>query len=237
MNTKDKNYKKYLALLKKLDENNIAQSNLGYRELEKPIHHGYNIEWVLRGDVSRREDAWEYEVLLNDYSKKAWCKDKTFKVYSKKEKIEKEIKPYIPAVHLKTYKSWNPWFQKFWKHIPSEDRHTWWGVEKYYKSVVPKWYFKTKITKHYKTHYKVIDEVLIQEEAEIKDKLYSKEYRQFEYSNWLNNVPKSYIKGINKSNRSYSKQTLRNNIQYEDLECEEREYQYHHRHSALWSYW
>ena len=107
MNTKHKKYKEYLRLQEESHQNHIAQRNLGYKELDKPILHGYNMEYVLRDDIARREDAWMYESLLKDFGGSVWCRDKSFTVYSRSSKGKKEyLKPYIKKVTEREYESW-----------------------------------------------------------------------------------------------------------------------------------
>ena len=208
MNTKNKHYKNRLALEKRLEDNRLAQSALGYKELDKPIHHGYDIEYILRADIARRDDAWEYQLLIDDFGQKRWCKNKDFKEYSYHNKREVYIKPYIDKVNHRQFDCWRDWFQKFWMRSPKDDVNNWWGYHKLYICNIPEWYLDTKITKHYKTHYKVIDEVLLQEEAEIWDELCGPKYVHL----WNGYSSKDWKTIYNKKDRRHNKQIVKKNM-------------------------
>jgi hypothetical protein len=257
MNTKDKNYKEYLRLEAKLSENWDAQKALGYKPLDKPIHDGYQIEYVLRKDIAARDDAWMYQSLLDDFGMTKWCKDKSFEVYNKKTKHKEVIKPFIKIVYEREYEDWIAKFQAFWTRSPKDDRTGWYN-EVAYKCIVPEWYFDTKITKHYKTHYKVIDEVLLQEEAELEAQI--EKYRR-KFWKWHSSVPKHFTKTCNRKDRAFNKQVLRQNLQHQEpaiykcyisgeyFECDEdwndwliygvekKQFKYNHKHYAAWLWW
>ena len=64
-NAKTEKYKAFLSKMRERDTNWEAQRKLGYKPLEKPIHHGYDAYWILRDDVARREDADKFQYILD----------------------------------------------------------------------------------------------------------------------------------------------------------------------------
>jgi hypothetical protein len=260
MNTKHKKYKEYLRLEDKLTENRMAQRNLGYKLLDTPILDGYNMEYVLRKDIAARDDAWMYQDLIDEYGVTVWCRDKSFERRIRGTKRTEPIKPWFKLIYEGEYRDWIAKYQALWRESPKDDRYSfWYGQEKAYKVNVPTWFFDTKITKHYRTHYKVIDEVLLQEESYLSDKLYWS--GEFEAFKWMNGGMKPYAKMRNRSDRKHNKQTLQHNLGliepakrfnhstgevYEDSEdwhgwdmgdVQGKEFRYHHKHSAKWDRW
>jgi hypothetical protein len=47
-NTKHKDYKRFFSVVRKQSEIKSQIKALGYRTLDKPIHHGYNAYFTLR---------------------------------------------------------------------------------------------------------------------------------------------------------------------------------------------
>lgn len=207
MNTKHRNYKKYLAVRRRQDEIRIAQRNLGYEELEKPYQRGWNAYWVLRSDVGRRDDAEELQSILDHYGATIYSRDKEFKTWSRKLKEYVNHEPHIKTIGQKEYDSLYPWAKKWFEHDPSKDRHSYWyGTIKVYKCTFPKWFLKMKKVKHWVTHYKVQDEVLEQEYAELD----SLEERLIDYRSWYSfgKSAKPYKKFRNKEFRLKEKREI-----------------------------
>ena len=199
--------KEYRSLLKYSEEVAKAKKNLGYIDLEKPIHRGYDAEYVLREDVARREDAWLYQAILNDLGRKAWCKDKSFKRKYRKGKVE-EIAPYVSKIYESQWQTFIPAAQKLFS-VSSDIRdtpHPWKG--KVYVAVFPHWFLKVKISKHYVTQYKEHDEVLEQEDAWIDDKL--RDHKFDKLKGWGNywTAPRWYRNHRNRTRRYQHKREL-----------------------------
>lgn len=219
----EQEYKKFLALKRALDENYITQRNLGYTKLEKPIRSGWKVSLIPRIDIQRREDSdvfWKILALAGacviSSSKKKYYKEAKLHSYlsarilkiskTKYDSLESTLKKYFTECKLRKY--WN---------------------EDYYCNI-PYFYWELKFTKHYITEVKIIDELLLQEEAELKAQVFSKKYASYEESR---NPPADYVKIFNRKFRAKSKQTLYNNLN-KDIDVV---YELSGRHTARWAWW
>lgn len=165
---------KEIIKLKKQDrEINEAIRNQGYIELDKPIPHGYNAEWVLRDDILRREDAWAYQEALDACSGSIWSKDKSFKFKDYKTKKWVVQNPSLKSINKETYEKLSPTAKKFFVEDISHERRYWrYGFsDKYYRCTLS-YELVVKITQSYITHRREHDSVLYQKDAEIEDRLY-----------------------------------------------------------------
>jgi len=234
MKSKHKKAKLYWELVRLSEENTAAQKALGYKPLDKPIPHGYKAYWELREDISRRDDAHIFEAILNDLGKNAWCKTKDFTVYNFIYRNYNEVKPYIKRIDEDYYNRILPQYQKWFQYAGTRyDKVRWGGVVRYYECNIPEYFFKMVIERDYKTHYKVVDEILLQEKAEIDAKL----NREFpEAMRWHSgNAPKWYRKTFHVKNKNKVKAELKKaiaNDDYDDLDVG-----FKHRHCANWYWW
>lgn len=167
MNTKDKNYKKYLEVRRRKREILDAQRNLGYEKLDKPYQRGWDAYWVLRPDISRRDDADTLQAILNTYGSTIWCLNKDFKYWSWRERKYKYIKPHIGSINWRIYDRLYPQVKKWFTHNPTKDVSNYWYETKYFDCNIPEYFLKMKKVKHWVTHVKVVDELLEQEYAEL----------------------------------------------------------------------
>ncbi len=214
-NKKAEKLKAFYRKREELWENEVAQANLGYKLLDKPIHKGYDGEWTLRADISRRADAEDFEGLIHYYGVSVWCKDDSFTRWDRKEKREVEIKPYFKKISEKEYETLRPWIKRFFTYSFGDDVVRWGGeVYRYYRVNVPEYYFKLKTSKHYKTHYKVIDEILLQEEDEIRKNLRSN-YYEIQIKEWERHHSRRWDKQIShRMDRTYNKATLKKKLKF-----------------------
>jgi len=151
-NTKKESYKPFIKLINERAKIWKLIDDLGYIELEEPIHHGYDSFFVLRDDISRRKDAPLLEDLLKNYTSVAWCRNKDFivKRRGKKEKIE----PSLVHVSVAAYLLFSPKKQEFFtKHFI----RGWHSVREVYCLNLPRHYYVIKKKKSYITHRKVMD--------------------------------------------------------------------------------
>ena len=171
MNSKDKNYKELLRNRRRYDEIREAQRNLGYEKLEKPYQKGWDGYWVLRDDIAKSEEGQKLQVLIENFGTTIFSDNKEFKSWSRQERKYVYNKPGFKLVPESEWENFYAWAQKWFVHVPSEDRHSWWypnGVKRYYKCIIPDWMLVMKKEKHWVTHYKVVDEVLEQELSELE---------------------------------------------------------------------
>ncbi len=247
-NAKTEKQKEFLRLRGEADANWEAQRKLGYKPLENPIHYGYNARWALRDDVARREDADKFQYILDNFGVSTWCRKKDFKTWSYHSKRVVDINPSFKEIDKCHYDNLSPWVQKFFY---SYQKERWGGQEHTVYSVnIPSHFLVRKITKHYKTHYKVIDEVLKQEEAEIDARLDNTFFdEQRKYWN-RHSSSKGWRKIFSKKDRAHNKNALRKNMRatsakYDDI-CDEWgswlcgwcdefvEFKYKHKHYGRW---
>lgn len=244
-NKKAEKYRDFLRKDKELYKNLDAQRNLGYELLDTPIHKGYDGVWSLRDDISRRIDAREYESLIHHYGKSVWCKDESFTKYDRELKREVDIKPYFKKIPESEYDTLLPWIKRFFSYSLGDDKTLWGGgVKRFYRVNVPEYCFKLKITKHYITRYQVIDEVLLQEEAEIKQTL-DTTYRDIRIKDLNRHFSKKSDKQIfNRAFRSSDKMTINKNIKFlfddfdedDSWNDEVKGLKYKHRNSVKWNW-
>ncbi len=192
-NTKKESYKKYLRLVAERAKIWEAQSNLGYVELEKPIHNGYLGFLVLRDDIANRKDGTILAGLLKKYSTIEWSRTKDF--IRGRKKCSETIQPKL--VEISEYE-----YEKLDIKIKDYFRVTWvkgwFEYRKCYVLDFPSYYMVFKKKKDYITHRKVIDGTLEAEESFIRDKIWEIKYQS---SPWGESSMKPYSKAKNKSNR------------------------------------
>jgi hypothetical protein len=232
MKSKHKKSKLYWELVLKLEENDKAQRALGYKLLDEPIPNGYIAHWELRDDIARREDAWLFESILRDLGKTAWCKNKDFKHWNWKQKFYEDVNPYIKLISEDEYDRILPQYQHWFEYAIGKDKVRWGGVIKYYECNIPDYFFKRVIERDYKTHYKVIDEVLKQEEAELEDRL-DWEFRGQRWS--YSNAPKWYRKTFHVKEKNKCKRAIRKAMKNGEYDYIPENF--NHKHCANWYWW
>lgn len=206
-NTKHKHYKRLLALRERKSELEAAIKNLGYVELEKPVHHGYNAYLTLREDVARREDkvAWLYQYFIDNFAVETWSRTKEF--YTKNKKgIISDKRPYFKRITKKEYDEFYPWVQE---HLYKKTEFVWGQEYSYYVPYVPEHYLVTEIKNSYITHRKVVDGELESELAFVKDQMWAIEVR---IKPWDESGYSKFLKTIQKANRRNDKIALKKNL-------------------------
>ena len=208
-NTKHKDYKRYLALMERESELEAAIRNLGYVELEKPIHKGYEAYLELREDIARRQDAWVFQYIIDNWSTITWSPTTVF--YEKKRCYVIDRTPKIKLMSEEQYLKLPPQVAKYFRHDYLEDKPRWNGtVAKYYSaSYVPDFYFVMKIRNSYITHRKVVDGELERDLRLVRDQLW-----------YLRTIMKPYnvggytwfLKNFSKRNRRNDKIALQKNL-------------------------
>ncbi len=233
-NTKKESYKKYLELRRREDEIDEAQRNLGYVELEEPIHHGYLAFFVLRDDIARRENSGELADLLKRFSTVPWSRTKDFVERRKKRShvivpqlIELDEREFL-KLPIKTQEHFRMTWIKYYG-----------GYRKGYILDFPSYYMVIKKKKDYITHRKVIDGVLEAEERFIRDKIWEIKYQS---SPFKESSMKPYSKAKNKSERRADNAILKNIVKsFEYLDfydtIHDEGLSLRARNSAKWERW
>jgi len=223
-NSKDPLFKEYLRDCERLRELRDIEMNQGWKELETPYKRGYIKCFDLRDDIKRRDDVWIFYKCLELINKAVWFADKKFIKKTRKGKYE-DIFPDKGTINEKVYEDLHPRVKKyFFKVVKSI-----WRIE-YHCSLTFEFTFKIK--PHMITHYKIHDELIEQEYAEIDRRMLYKYYK-FQYT-WMNSVGE-YATIRNRKDRSYNKSALTRNLKYQDFD--RYEYRYNHKHSAKWDAW
>lgn len=236
-NTKHKNYKSYLKLLAEQDKLDDIRRNLGYRELEKPRHHGYEAYLVLREDIANRDDAHIYQHLIDNYASVTWAKDGVF--YYKKRGYVIDNTPSFRRVDEKHYNQLDQRILKHFFHDRLKDVSTWYGIKKYFYCYVPSYYFVMKIRKSYLTHEKIVDGELERQISFVNDKLSQLREVTPVYNN---NGYSDYKDDFNRSDRRFNKMTLKKNLKTNWVHSsgwsnDPNEFRYKPRSEAKWMWW
>lgn len=162
---------KQLIRLKLEDrKNNAAMMNQGWVELDEPIHHGYNAEWVLRDDISRRDDAHVYQEALDACKGSVWSKKKDFKYKDWKTKKWYVRKPSLHKINKAKYLALSDRAKKFFHEDLSYKKNYFHKDSQYICTL--SFELVVKITKSFITHRREHDGLLYQKEAEIEEAMY-----------------------------------------------------------------
>lgn len=218
--------KEYIRVKNELDNNYKTQRNLGWVELDNPIHIGYTAFLILRDDISRRDDSHIFESILEFSTSEFARKLKDFNFDNKKNRMVFYTRPHIRDINESIYINLPIQIQKWFSLLTTSNR-TWGG--KWYSCNVPSFYFTVSYEKKYKTKIQIIDEVLLQEESELESIIQNKFYNEFRY---MSSAPKYFRKNLNRQQRAKSKQSLYNLIYKDDDRSFEDNYK-----NANWLWW
>ena len=144
--------------------------NQGVIELEEPIHHGYNAEWILRNDIARREDANVYQEALDACKGKIWCKKKDFKFLNYKTRKWYVANPALKKINKAKYDALSPSAKKFFHEDISTKKNHFYKDKDYICTL--SFELVVKITKAYITHRTEHDGTLYKKKAEIEKQMY-----------------------------------------------------------------
>lgn len=221
-NVKTEKRGEFIRLMNEAKANYEARRKLGYKPLDEPVHHGYNAKWTLRSDVANREDADNYQEVIDNYGIEVWSKKKDFKKWSYKFRRNVDVYPSFKDINVGEYEKLSQKIKKFF--TIRRDTKAWGGVERiYYEVNIPVYFLVMKVRKNYRTHYKVLDEVLLQEKAEIEGALWGKFYDM--RVGYYNRSSKKWLKKFtSRSNRAKNKATLRKNLMSEIYDGDEEFY-------------
>lgn len=215
-NTKRETYKEYLALQRREDKLYEEKKNLGYRELEKPIHHGYTAYLELREDVLRRTDkeGLAYQYIIKHFSTETWGKTIDFYKKSKKTWYSFDydyVTPKIRKITEREFEALHPSIAKYFYNYKIDNKYHWGGLEcRYYTNVIPEHYVVIKVKKDYLTHQKIIDSELEREAAFVEDKI-SAFYNTTPYFR-DSGIGKWFRTNMNRRDRYHNKRALKYNL-------------------------
>lgn len=167
---KAKNILKY----KRID-NDITNAirNQGYIELDKPIHNGYNAEWVLRGDILNRPNSIYTQEALDICKENVWSKNIDFKYKEYKTKKWYVQLPKLNPINKEKYETLSPTAKKyFYEDTYSIIKHFKYGFkDKFYRCTLS-YELVVSITKSYITHRREHNNILYKMDAENEKMLY-----------------------------------------------------------------
>lgn len=196
---RNKYFEKEKALIKikkELYENWQNQRNQAWIELDKPIPHGYNGEWVLREDIAKSPDGEILQWIIDDLGVEVWSKRKDFRVREGyKGKKWKDIKPYFKRINETDYLDLPSSLQKYFR-LDTSDRNYW--LRPKYKVDIEPWKLVMKKSRSYITHYREHDEILHQIDAELNSQLYrvsDAPYGGVSIPKWLRKTERRKAKG------------------------------------------
>lgn len=231
-NTKDFGYKGYLQLLDRQSELQDQIRALGYRELEKPIHHGYTAYLTLREDVLKRKDGKDYQYIIDNFAYTTWSRTTDFRV-KRKKKYEDNL-PKLRYISESDYLKLDVRYHKFF-HLHTRTYSSWNGnVYKFYQAYIPQQYLVINIKNHYLTHVKIIDGGLESELQFVNDKLWDYQQRQSPYNRGGFTY---YRKHYTSTTRACDKLTLHRLLKDIDETKANLEFNYGTRSQAKWMYW
>lgn len=165
--------KELIRLRMKDQELHTAIRNQGLVELEEPIHHGYNADWVLRPDIARRDDAAAYQEALDACKGRIWGKTPDFKHKDKKTKKWVLHNPKMNPIKKVTYDALSPTAKKFYIEDTTRTKKYWkLGFTDIQYRCTLSYELVVVITKSYITHRREHDNVLYQLEAENEKMMY-----------------------------------------------------------------
>lgn len=219
--------KEYKSLCKKLCDNQQAQRDLGWIELETPIFIGYRAKLEPRQDIQNRDDAWVFWDISKNLSTTEFARKIEhfhWNVKKKRNWFVEMKKPHIKSISESVYNSIPPQIQKYFKL----DEH-YYRYPCYYCDV-PNFYWEIVYEKEYRTKVRRIDSDLKKEESEIRRRI---DFDFYNENNHMSGSPSWFRRRLNKSQKAKSKQTLYNIIYNGD---EDATFEDNYK-SANWLWW
>ena len=211
MKKRNKKYlqeKDFIRLKKAEVVNYTAQRNLGWVELEKPIHDGFTAKLKLRDDVANRQDAWVFQNILDNFGTESFARKLSdFRFNDRKKRwLDPNTyrRPHISEISEHTYLNLSTQEQKYFANsILGYGWHA-----SYYYCTVPDFFYEVVYEKHFRTKAQITDEILLQEEAEIEGEIFRNHFKKTCDDGYRKNY------GANRKHRANSK-TVLHNIMYE----------------------
>lgn len=178
-----KKYKSFLKMQKRLDEINKELDKLPLRELKEPYQKGWNISIRLRDDISRREDAYIIQQIVD----LGWHKELYVTDIEAVKAVRKGLKSYVCTKYKEPHSiSLIPHrrdireeeFNELPNHIKQSfrldnfsERYIKYG-RKYYYCYLPNFYTELKVRPNIITHERLKGGELESEKDFLRDKLY-----------------------------------------------------------------
>lgn len=162
--------KNLICLYKQLNKICDEIRNLGYEELVPPVQRGWKRTFVLRPDLEKSKDADFFKSLLEKINTIQYCPRRNFKIKKKRrgKKVYVERPQFIKDLQEFEYQrkiitdKGKSFFKEEWDYSFSKTRPF-----KKYVFTEP-WKFILKIEPNMITKVKILDPLLLQQQAEIE---------------------------------------------------------------------
>lgn len=211
-NKHDEYKKKYISLVKARAKNWQAQRDLGYVELDNPRPNGWDVIYIPRQDIQNRQDADVFWEIINVCGVNGHIRIKS---WYRNKKAKYNQYPYYPKFKIlnkEKYMALRPAVRKHFSFYPKGSYNECHRVNyDFYKCNVPYFYWETKLVRSYIKSVYIIDEILLQEESEIRTQIY---YLNDKFGVGMeeSGPSKRYVKMYNREFRRKSKAVLRRYI-------------------------
>lgn len=178
-------------------------------ELERPIHYGYNLEYIVKKEYLKSKIINKL-VLLTDNQHLAWCKHKSFETKYSESDYDRLI-PEFKKYHENDYDKIDERIRSFYIIEFKRNFNGWYKRYIVDPDIIKK-YFTTKRTKHYITH-KYLDQPDIKSEKDelfqiLTQRYYGEYYRNYRRSRYNKFMKKMMNKGIRNENKKIIKEEL-----------------------------
>ena len=180
-------------LEKELEQIRIAQHNLGYIELDKPIRDGWFKSFRLRDDVARSKMAKVYQEVLDAVLQEIWGREKKHADKKWRKFFNRHHRNFQrPGVRRLGEKEYQNLSSKAQRCFIKRRRKGHRGYVNFYSCILPRYYFQITYRRAYITRWRVISPVLKSRETEIREILSSSElwsyssYNCYHHRYWFN---------------------------------------------------
>lgn len=207
----EKRIKKVKALERELDKIRIAEKNLGYVKLDKPLRDGWYRTFKLRDDIKKHKQLKVYQEILEATTTKIWGREKKY--------IDKKWKTYFtkscfvyqyPGVKYLAQKEYSKLSSKARKYFVPIKIKFYYHYQKIYFCTLPRYYFVTNYERAYITSRNIISPILQSRRQEIMEILCNAELRK--YSSYYNYNHRYYFNPVRKRRRKEKKELRRVDI-------------------------
>ena len=192
LNKHERRYKYYLSVEREYNEVLDKIRSLPMIPYDKPVQKGWNINFELRDDIKRRDDApyilaamkigykpqyianVKYVRMMRAGHKGYWTQN------HRGHKVWVKFSPFVVHLHQREYDKLHPAIQKYFE-LDMYHFHT--NYRSQYVIRLPEYWVFPKVRPHFLTHYRNIDGGLVSKLNWLRDKLesYWREYG-FNYS-------------------------------------------------------
>ncbi|PBQ34551.1 hypothetical protein CNR22_23125 [Sphingobacteriaceae bacterium] len=160
--------KKLIKINKELKRLQKEQMNLGHKELDPPVQRGWKRSFVLRPDVERTKDRAFFQALLDKINTEQ---------YSHRRDFKKKIRKKGKKIHVPRVQKLNEFYEWSFRKLKLTEKEKLYFIEKWefnqkrelckkYAFAEP-WRYTLRVRPNMITKVKVIDPLLLQQQAEI----------------------------------------------------------------------